>query len=102
MPVRPTQLAEMLKAVTGYDYNVENIFVVGERMYTLKRIYDIKCGVTAADDTLPEIVLQPVEGGSAGNVPDVEAQVKEYYEYRKWPNGIPSREKLEELGLEFK
>ena len=99
MPVEPTQLATMLKAATGHEHTVESIFVAGERMFTLKRIYDIKCGVTAKDDTLPEIVLQPVEGGSAGNVPDVQKQVSEYYEYRKWSDGVPSREKLEELGL---
>ncbi len=99
MPVTPTHIAEMLKAVTGYDYNVENIYTAGERIFTLKRIYNVKCGVTARDDTLPEIVLQPLEGGSAGNVPDVKKQVSELYEFRKWPEGIPSREKLEELGL---
>lgn len=99
IPVKPTQLATMLKAATGHEHTVESIFVAGERMYTLKRIYGLKCGVTTKDDTLPEIVLQPVEGGSAGNVPDVQKQVSEYYEYRKWPDGVPSREKLEELGL---
>lgn len=99
MPVRPTQIAALLKAATGYNYTVENIYIAGERMFTLKRIYNIKCGVTSKDDTLPEIVLQPVEGGSAGNVPDVEKQVSELYEFRKWPDGIPSREKLDELGL---
>lgn len=99
MPVKPRHIAEMLKAVTGYDYNIENIYTAGERIFTLKRIYNVKCGITARDDTLPEIVLQPLEGGSAGNVPDVKKQVSELYEFRKWPEGIPSREKLEELGL---
>ncbi len=101
IPIRPTQIAEMLKAVTGYDYNVENIYTAGERMFTLKRVYNVKCGVTAKDDTLPDIVLQPLEGGSAGHVPDVKKQVSELYEFRKWPEGIPSREKLEELGLDW-
>ncbi|WP_202319527.1 aldehyde ferredoxin oxidoreductase family protein [Archaeoglobus neptunius] len=99
MPVKPAQLAEMLRAVTGYEHTVESIYVAGERMYTLKRIYDIRCGVTARDDTLPDVVLHPVDGGSTGNVPDVQLQVSEYYRYRKWPDGIPSREKLEEIGL---
>ncbi|MET1125049.1 MAG: aldehyde ferredoxin oxidoreductase family protein [Archaeoglobaceae archaeon] len=99
MPVKPTHIAELLRAVTGYGYNVENIYVAGERIFNLKRVYNVKCGVTAKDDKLPEIVLQPLEGGSAGHVPDVEKQVRELYEFRKWVDGIPSREKLEELGL---
>ncbi len=101
MPVKPRHIAEMLKAATGYDYTVENIYTAGERMFTLKRVYNIKCGVKASDDTLPEIVLQPLEGGSAGNVPDVKKQVTELYEFRKWPEGVPSREKLDELGLDW-
>ena len=101
MPVKPTHIATMLKTATGYNYTVENIYTAGERMFTLKRMYNIKCGVTSKDDTLPEIVLQPVEGGSAGNVPDVKKQVSELYEFRKWPEGVPSREKLNELGLEW-
>ncbi|KUJ94315.1 MAG: Aldehyde ferredoxin oxidoreductase (Aor-3) [Archaeoglobus fulgidus] len=101
MPVKPRHIAEMLRAVTGYNYTVENIYTAGERMFTLKRVYNVKCGVKAEHDTLPEIVLQPLEGGSAGNVPDVKKQVSELYEFRKWPEGVPSREKLEELGLEW-
>ncbi|MEM0233019.1 MAG: aldehyde ferredoxin oxidoreductase C-terminal domain-containing protein, partial [Candidatus Nezhaarchaeales archaeon] len=73
----------------------------GERIITLKRLYNLKCGLKPeADDVLPQVILQPVEGGSAGNVPDVKKQVQEYYEYRKWPNGVPSQEKLRELELE--
>jgi aldehyde:ferredoxin oxidoreductase len=101
MPVKPTQLANMLKFATGLDFDVNKIFVIGERMITLKRMYNVKCGVRAEDDKLPKVVLQPVEGGSEKHVPDVDKQVKEYYEYRKWKDGIPSREKLDELGLEW-
>ncbi len=99
MPVRPTQMALLLKYSTGYEYDVENIFVAGERIFTLKRLYNVKCGIKAEDDKLPKIILQPVEGGSEGHVPDVERQVAEYYEFRKWPEGVPSKEKLSELEL---
>ncbi len=99
IPIRPTQMAALLKAATGFDHTVESIYRAGERMFTLKRVYNIKCGVKASDDTLPKVVLQPVEGGSEGHVPDVKKQVSEYYEYRKWVDGKPTKEKLEELGL---
>jgi aldehyde:ferredoxin oxidoreductase len=99
MPVTPTVMADMLKHVTGYDYDPQKIAVIGERIFTLKRMYNVKCGITAKDDRLPDVVLQPVEGGSEGHVPDVKKQVSEYYDFRKWKDGIPSREKLDELGL---
>ncbi len=101
MPVTPTMLAEMLKCVTGIDYDAEKIFIVGDRIFTLKRMFNVKCGVRREDDRLPDIVLQPVEGGSEGHVPDVDKQVRELYEYRKWIDGVPSDEKLKELGLEW-
>jgi len=80
---------------------VEKIAKVGERIFTLKRVYNLKCGIKAEDDVLPKIVLQPVKGGSEGRIPDVRRQVEEYYEYRNWPNGIPSKEKLKELELDW-
>ncbi|MEM0083474.1 MAG: aldehyde ferredoxin oxidoreductase C-terminal domain-containing protein, partial [Candidatus Nezhaarchaeales archaeon] len=101
MPITPTMLADLLKYATGFKFDVEVLAKTGERIVTLKRLYNLKCGLKPeVDDVLPQVVLQPVEGGSAGNVPDVKKQVREYYEYRKWPNGIPSQEKLRELDLE--
>ena len=102
MPITPTMLAEMLKYATGFEFDVFSLAKTGERIITLKRLYDLKCGIKPEeDDVLPPVVLQPVEGGSADNVPDVKRQVQEYYEFRKWPNGIPSPERLRELKLEL-
>ncbi|MEM0302382.1 MAG: aldehyde ferredoxin oxidoreductase family protein [Archaeoglobaceae archaeon] len=101
MPITPSMLAEMLKCATGFEFDLNSLAKTGERIFTLKRLYDLKCGVKPEeDDRLPQIVLQPLEGGSAGNVPDVSKQVQEYYEYRGWKKGIPSAEKLKELDLD--
>ncbi|MCX8172416.1 MAG: aldehyde ferredoxin oxidoreductase family protein [Archaeoglobaceae archaeon] len=99
MPLTPTMLVKMLNFATGFGYDLNSLAKTGERMLTLKRLYNLKCGVKPEHDTLPQVVLQPLEGGSAGNVPDVKKQVQEYYNYRKWINGIPSEEKLKELEL---
>ncbi len=40
------------------------------------------------------------QGGHEGHVPDLELQLREYYEIRGWDeNGVPTKQKLEELGL---
>jgi len=102
MPVTPTMLADMLKYATGFEFDAFSLAKTGERIITLKRLYNLKCGIKPEeDDGLPPVILQPVEGGSVGNVPDVKKQVREYYEYRRWPGGIPSPEKLKELGLDL-
>ena len=50
---------------------------------------------------MPYLLTQPLEGGTEGNVPDLEAQLNDYYEFRKWDRktGRPIDEKLGELGL---
>ncbi|MEM1578482.1 MAG: aldehyde ferredoxin oxidoreductase family protein [Archaeoglobaceae archaeon] len=101
MPITPTMAAEMLSFATGFNYDVNSIAIAGERMFTLKRLYNLKCGVRSEEDMLPKILLQPLEGGTAGNVPDVKRQVEEFYSFRKWQNGVPSKEKIEELDLHW-
>lgn len=101
--IRPQMVAELLAHATGNRYSMNELLVTGERINNLKRAFNARCGATRADDKLPQILLQPLpEGGTKGKVPDVEAQLKEYYEYRKWDaaSGKPQREKLVELGLE--
>jgi aldehyde:ferredoxin oxidoreductase len=62
----------------------------------------VRCGISSADDRLPDLILKPLDGGSEGNVPDLDVQRKEYYEEREWDeNGVPLREKLESLNLDW-
>jgi aldehyde:ferredoxin oxidoreductase len=67
----------------------------------LHRAYNYRCGIRREDDTLPVRSLSAVaEGGAADKVPDLEAQLAEYYQIRRWePDGKPSKEVLLELGL---
>ncbi|MHA1253296.1 MAG: aldehyde ferredoxin oxidoreductase C-terminal domain-containing protein, partial [Candidatus Helarchaeota archaeon] len=64
--------------------------------------FNIKMGITAENDQLPEIMLRPLDGGTEGKVPDIKQMLKEYYEYRNWDpvSGKPNKEKLKQLGLE--
>ena len=102
MPIKPTQMANLLAYATGFNFDIDKLYIAGERIYNLKRMFNVRCGVGASDDVLPKIVLQPLEGGSEGNVPDLELQRKEYYKERGWSEeGIPTKEKLEELGISW-
>jgi aldehyde:ferredoxin oxidoreductase len=101
VPIKPAQMASLLSAATGFEFDAEKLYTTGERIYNLKRMYNVKAGRGKEFDKLPGIVLQPLEGGSEGNVPDVYKQLKEYYEFRGWKEGVPTEEKLKELGLEW-
>ena len=78
--------------------------MIGERGWTLKRVINNRLGVTRENDRLPKTLLEPLDdGGAAGYKIDLEPMLKEYYAIRDWDwqTGIPSREKLTSLGLDF-
>ena len=96
-------LVNCLNSVTGWDVSLEEFLHTGERIFNLKRMYNIGCGINKKDDTLPfRITGSPLrEGGTIGNLPDLEKMLHEYYIYRGWnQNGIPNAEKLKELDIE--
>jgi len=83
--------------------SLEEFMKTGERIYNLKRLYNVREGVSRKDDTLPPRVLtqKKGEGGSPDNLPPLGELLSQYYQYRGWDEmGIPTKEKLMELGLE--
>jgi aldehyde:ferredoxin oxidoreductase len=69
----------------------------------MKRLFNQRMGLTAANDRLPGHLLEPLrEGGSAGYVPPFEEMKAAYYAAREWDpaTGRPTREALAALGLQ--
>jgi len=100
---RVEELAQWLSMITGWDMTSEELLLAGERIFTLKRLYNAALGMDRKQDTLPERILRQPRGtgGSADTLPDLEKQLDEYFHFRGWTeNGIPSDETLEKLGLE--
>jgi aldehyde:ferredoxin oxidoreductase len=92
-----------LNSATGWDLELEELMLTGERITNLKRMFCVKRGISRKDDTLPVRVLTQrlASGGTRGNIFDLEAMLNEYYSVRGWNDeGIPTKEKLIELGLE--
>ncbi|MHA2430638.1 MAG: aldehyde ferredoxin oxidoreductase family protein [Promethearchaeota archaeon] len=99
---KPSIIIDMLNAATGLNLNMDEFKILGERIYMIKRLFNLKMGITPADDRIPQILLDPVnEGGSAGKFPDFEKLKTEYYKYRTFDlkSGYPSLEKLKSLDL---
>ncbi len=99
----PSMIIDMLNYATGLDFGMEKFKLLGERIYMMKRLFNLKMGITPADDKLPKIVLNPInEGGSAGKSPDFQKLKEAYYKYRTFDTqtGYPSKEKLQSLGLD--
>ncbi|MBI2919004.1 MAG: aldehyde ferredoxin oxidoreductase family protein [Chloroflexi bacterium] len=91
-------LAEVLTWTTGEPYTGGELLMVGERIVNLQRAFNLRCGVSGADDTLPPRLLRAAEEG--GRVPDLARQLQDYYAARGWTaDGVPTAQKLAELGL---
>jgi aldehyde:ferredoxin oxidoreductase len=98
------EITDIIKAVTGWEFEVADLRKAGERIYNLERAFNVREGMTRADDTLPKRLLEdPLpEGQAEGQVNNLEALLDPYYEFRGWDKatGKPTPEKLRELGLE--
>jgi aldehyde:ferredoxin oxidoreductase len=93
----------ILRAITGIPYSDEELMKAGERIHNLERLFNLKAGFTNKDDTLPPRLLkEPIPSGpSKGEVCQLDRMLPEYYKLRGWDKeGVPTKEKLRELGLE--
>lgn len=99
----PEIWAPLFEYASGIALSKESLFRVGERIYNLERIANLRQGITPADDTLPARYLtEPVpEGPAKGKTCPLQPMLKEYYAARDWDqiSGYPSHDKLKELDL---
>jgi len=106
-PITVREQSELLTAVTGVDYNIEEVQKVGERSWNLARLFNLRLGMDRKSDTLPprmgESMLSGASKGQVITEEDMNLMLDDYYALRGWSeNGIPTIEKLEELELDFK
>lgn len=105
VPWSISQQAEIVKAVTGWDFTVLEATKVGERVATMGRAFNTREGFTAADDALPKRFFSPTpRGGLKNTAIDKEAMdraIHTFYTMMGWDSvtGVPTVENLEELGI---
>ncbi len=87
------ELGETIAAVTGIPYSNRELRQLANRVVTLTRMFNISCGLTRADDTLPKrFFREPLgEKGEHYITPEeLEQMVEEYYALRGWDSeGVP-------------
>jgi len=116
----PDDLAPGVAALWGEPVSGDDLLTIGERIINLERMYNVRQGLSRADDYLPrrftEETLPLVEFGldretgevrrsdepfRYGQIEDFDGMLDRYYELRGWmQNGIPTPETLRRLGLE--
>ncbi|NLE96053.1 MAG: aldehyde ferredoxin oxidoreductase family protein [Dehalococcoidia bacterium] len=96
-------LGPLLRFVTGCHIDTPELEAVGERIINLERLYNLREGLSPADDTLPDrYLVEPLPNGSAsGRVVPLSVMLTDYYRARGWDavSGAPSEGTLHRLRL---
>lgn len=97
-----TIIAQLLGKVLATPLEPMEIITIGERLFAIKRIINKMLGWKVEWQRLPKIMLKSLDGPTEGNVPDVQIQLKEWYELKEYDinTGMPSIDILKRLSLQ--
>ena len=97
----------MAPGLPGWDVSMYEMERVGQRAMDMARAFNGREGFTAQDDNLPQRFLSPFESGplagSRINDQYLESMKQNHYRMMGWDveTGIPTRERLEEMGIDW-
>ncbi|MEM3796907.1 MAG: aldehyde ferredoxin oxidoreductase family protein [Candidatus Bathyarchaeia archaeon] len=102
--INPKFYSRVLYAVTGIETfkDPKYLWTVGERIWNLERMFNVREGVDGKYDTLPERLLKEPHprNPAKGQTFELDRLLKDYYKVRGWnEQGIPTKEKLAELEI---
>ena len=95
-PYHLYNLPDFISYATGLDLDSDTLWEISRRNRNLVRALNIRRGLRRADEKPPEDHWKTRD-------PEMETLLlDEYYKFKGWNNdGIPTRETLDELGLEY-
>lgn len=97
--------SRLLNAVLDWEISPDDFLTLGERVWNLVRLFNIREGFSRKDDSLPRrFTREPLpDGPYKGEVikqEDLDQLLDDYYHLRGWDEkGQPTAEHLERLGL---
>jgi aldehyde:ferredoxin oxidoreductase len=102
MPIE--KLLELMNAATGWNVNLWEALKAGERGIVSARIYNYKCGLDYNTEKLPGRFHEPLTNGALKgkkiDKKEFDDAISSYFKLMGWNEfGLPSQEKIDELGL---
>ncbi len=97
------EVLPMMGAATGYGFAPFQFLQIGERIFNLQRLFNLKAGLKLEDEKLPErFYMEPLpDGPNAGASLDLKRATKEYCSLRGWDEDrVPYYGRLKNLGIE--
>jgi aldehyde:ferredoxin oxidoreductase len=96
------EVTEWFNLATGMEKDFDSLMRLGEKLFNLKHVINVRRGFDPASDSLPErlVTVKREKGAAADHLPPVKDMVEGYYRLRGWePSGRIKPGKLKELGL---
>lgn len=103
--IQVADVVDIVRAATGWDVDLTELLKMGERATNQARVFNVREGFSRADDTLPERMFTPLEGGALAGVAypraEFEHALDELYRLKGWDpaTAAPTPEKLRSLEL---
>ncbi|MEM3010616.1 MAG: aldehyde ferredoxin oxidoreductase family protein [Candidatus Bathyarchaeia archaeon] len=102
------EFAKLVHLATGMEFSKADLMAIGERIYTIERMFNNREGFSRKDDMLPERYFKeptpiglPIAKNKKIEKEAFNKMLDEYYELHNWDiNGVPKKETLEKLGLD--
>lgn len=100
-------MKDLYNAATGQRFTMDDYWRAAERVYSLERSFNVREGFGRADDTVPprmykEALSVGAAKGAILTIEGLDALLDKYYADRGWDKkGIPTKNRLKELGLDF-
>jgi aldehyde:ferredoxin oxidoreductase len=98
-------IRDVVESVTGWETSETELLRGGERGLTMARMFNLREGLSAKDDWLPQRLLEPLprSAGVYGRIDPEQLRqaIHDYYVLMGWSadEGVPHRVTLESLGL---
>ncbi|MGC9397082.1 MAG: aldehyde ferredoxin oxidoreductase family protein, partial [Anaerolineae bacterium] len=105
IPWSDDQIIEIVRAITGWKVSKWELLKIGERGVTLARLFNLREGLTRADDTLPARMSDYHVSGTVNEKPVTPEALDEaitlFYGMMGWDpqTGVPTDGKLHELDI---
>ena len=93
----------MYATATGENVDLDGWMTLGERIWTIERLFNNRAGLGRRDDSLPpRMTSEPLTGASVqAQVVELAPMLEDYYRVRGWDeDGNPTAETLARLGIE--
>ncbi|HQY46056.1 MAG TPA: aldehyde ferredoxin oxidoreductase C-terminal domain-containing protein, partial [Usitatibacteraceae bacterium] len=94
-------VAPQLQAACEGDWSLDNLNVVGERIWNMEKEFNLAAGLTKKDDDLPPRLKKEAAktGPAKGLVNGLDKMLPEYYQLRGWnAEGVPTADTRKRLG----